>query len=179
MSRSHRSRSRSKSARWTAAAASTYSKRRRNLADPGVALHQRPFGSRPRSRCDRRRQSRGVADVGAAVLLWAECSRALRQIDEGGGWGAMFIALSELDLLVIEGAPDSGTLEHPVLERGLVRQLGHRKLAAHSPGVEDEAVGIEHGIPSGKPFTPGQHAVDLLQITMERLESHLLDGGEG
>jgi hypothetical protein len=91
----------------------------------------------------------------------------------------MFIGLSELDLLVIEGVSDSRTLEHPVLERGVVRQLGHRKLAAHSLGVEDEAIGIEHGIPSGKPFVPSQHPVDLLQITVERLEPHLLDGREG
>ena len=74
-----------------------------------------------------------------------------------------------LDLLVLDHAADGGPLEHAVLERGVVLELAHRQLAAHAPGVEDEAVGIEHGIFVGKPFAPGQHAVDLLQIAVEGL----------
>ena len=75
--------------------------------------------------------------------------------------------------------PTAGRLEHAVLVRGVVLELAHRQLAAHAPGVEDEGVGIEHGIFIGQPFAPGQHAVDLLQIAVEGLQAGVLDARIG
>src|SRR5262245_19745408 len=73
-------------------------------------------------------------------------------------------ARSDLDLLVLDDAPDGGTLEHAVLEGGVILELRHRQLAAHAPGVEDEAIGIDHGIFVAEPFASGEPAVDLLQV---------------
>src|SRR5262249_28454084 len=81
---------------------------------------------------------------------------------------------SNLDLLVLHHALDGGTLEHAVLEHGVILELRHRQLAADSPGVEDEAIGIEHGVLVGKPFPSRQLAVDLLQVAVEGLEARFL-----
>src|SRR6266540_1919592 len=65
---------------------------------------------------------------------------------------------SHLDLLVRSHALDGGTLKHPVLERRVVLHLPHGELAADAPGVEHEAVRIEHRVLLGKPVESGQHA---------------------
>ena len=92
---------------------------------------------------------------------------------------AMAVAVataSELDLLLLDHALDRRTLHHPVLERRVVLEFRHRQLAAHAPGVEHEAVRIDHGVAVGEPLPPGKLLVDLLQIPVEGLEAGLLDG---
>src|SRR6516164_5638415 len=86
---------------------------------------------------------------------------------------------SDLDLLVLHHPFDGGTLEHALLERGVVLELRHRQLAAESPGVEDEAIGIEHGVLVAEPFPSRQLAVDLLQVAVEGLEARFLERGKG
>src|SRR5205823_4752321 len=62
--------------------------------------------------------------------------------------------VSGLELLVLCDALHGRTLEHAILEGGVVLELGHRHLAADAPRIEDEAVGIEHGILVRKPLPP-------------------------
>src|ERR1700730_7161607 len=81
---------------------------------------------------------------------------------------------SDLDLLVLYHALDRGPRGHAVLEGAVVLQFAHGQLAAHAPGVEHEAVGIEHRVAVGKPFAAGQHPVDLLEIAVEGFEPRLL-----
>src|SRR5262245_35600157 len=61
---------------------------------------------------------------------------------------------SQLDLLVLHHLCNGRTLEHPVLERGVVLELAHRQLAADAPGVEHEAVGIDDRVLVGEPLAP-------------------------
>ena len=68
---------------------------------------------------------------------------------------------------------DRGALDHAVLERGVVLELAHGQLAPDTPGVEDEAVGIEHGVLISEPFAPRQPVIDLLQVAVEGLEARL------
>src|SRR5215470_12290307 len=85
---------------------------------------------------------------------------------------------SDLDLLVLDDAFDRGTLEHAILERRVVLELPHRQLAAHAPGVEHEAVRIDHGVLVAEPFPARELAVDLLQIAVEGFQPRLLERGE-
>ena len=65
--------------------------------------------------------------------------------------------LSDLELLILDHAAHRGALQHAVLEGGVVFQLDHRQLAAHAPSVEDEAIGVEHGVLAvGEPLSTGQ-----------------------
>src|SRR5215472_7394910 len=86
---------------------------------------------------------------------------------------------SDLDLLVLDHAFDRGARDHAVLERGVVLELSHRQLAAHAPGVEHEAIRIDHGIFVAEPLAPSEPPVDLFEIAVEGLESHFLERGEG
>jgi hypothetical protein len=61
-------------------------------------------------------------------------------------------ACSHLDLFAVHHASDRRPFDHPVLECRVVLELSHRELAAHTPRVEDEAIGIEHGVAIGEPF---------------------------
>src|SRR6476620_8515324 len=88
-------------------------------------------------------------------------------------------ACSQLYLFAFHHTSDRRPFEHPVLECRVVLELSHRELAAHTPGVEDEAIGIEHGVAIGEPFAFRQHAVDLLQVSVERLKAGLFECGEG
>src|SRR5260370_40343093 len=85
---------------------------------------------------------------------------------------------SERDLLFLHHASNSRTLEHAVLEPGVILKLVHRELAANAPGVEDEAIRIDHRILVGKPFAPRQHAIALLQLAVEGLAAGFLEGGK-
>src|SRR5213593_1548562 len=82
---------------------------------------------------------------------------------------------SDLDLLILDDAFDGGTREHAILKRRVVLELSHWQLAAHSPGVEHEAIGIDHRILVAEPFASRQFPVDLLQIAVEGLETHFLE----
>ena len=53
---------------------------------------------------------------------------------------------SHLYLFAVHHTPDRRPFEHPVLECRVVLELSHRELAANTPRVEDEAIGIEHGV---------------------------------
>src|SRR5262249_15605876 len=85
------------------------------------------------------------------------------------------LSRSHLDLLVLERALHRRPRHHAILERGVVLELAHWQLAAHTPGVEHERVGIDHGVLVAYPFASGEPAVDLLQVTVEGLEPGLLD----
>ena len=88
-----------------------------------------------------------------------------------------FMNIWSVDLLVLHDALDRRALDHAVLERGVVLELAHRQLAPHAPGVEHEAIGIEHRVLVAEPFAARQHAVDLLQVAVEGLEAGFLDAG--
>jgi hypothetical protein len=86
---------------------------------------------------------------------------------------------SHLYLFAVHHTPDRRPFEHAVLECRVVLEISHRELAAHTPRVEDEAIGIEHGVAIREPFAFRQHAVDLLQIAVKSLEARVFEGGEG
>jgi hypothetical protein len=88
-------------------------------------------------------------------------------------------ACSHLYLFAFHHTSDRRPFEHPVLECCVVLELSHRELAAHTPRVEDEAIGIEHGVAIGEPFAFRQHAVDLLQVTVKSPEAGVFERGEG
>ena len=88
-------------------------------------------------------------------------------------------ACLHLYLFAVHHTPDRRPFEHPVLECRVVLELSHRELAANTPRVEDEAIGIEHGVAIGEPFAFRQHAVDLLQVAVESLKAGVFERGEG
>jgi hypothetical protein len=94
-------------------------------------------------------------------------------------WTAEDCPNSHLYLFAVHHTPDRTSFEHPVLERRVVLELSHRELAANTPRVEDEAIGIEHGVAMGEPFALRQHAVDLLQVAVESLKAGVFERGEG
>src|SRR5262249_57606346 len=126
-------------------------------SDAGVATHNHPPP-----------QPSPTRGEGADRVRW--CADSISHC----GLAADGRARSDLDLLVLHHAFDGGTLEHAVLERGVVLELRHRQLAAESPGVEDEAIGIEHGGLVAEPFPSRQLAVDLLQVAVEGLKTPFL-----
>ena len=64
----------------------------------------------------------------------------------------MRYACSHPDLFAVHDASDSRPFDHPVLKCCVVLELSHRELAAQTPRVEDETIGIEHGVAIGEPF---------------------------
>src|SRR5262245_58289692 len=86
---------------------------------------------------------------------------------------------SDLDLLVLDHAFDGGAPDHAILERGIILELSHRQLAPHAPGVEHEAVGIDHRVFVAEPLASREPGVDLLQVPVESLEPGFLERGEG
>src|SRR5271169_6236736 len=61
-------------------------------------------------------------------------------------------ACSQLYLFAVHDASDSRPFDHAVLKCRIVLELSHRELAAQTPRVEDETIGIEHGVAIGEPF---------------------------
>jgi hypothetical protein len=86
---------------------------------------------------------------------------------------------SNLYLFAVHHTPDRWPFEHPVLECRVVLELSHRELAANTPHVEDEAIGIEHGVAIGEPFAFRQRSVDLLQVAVESPKAGVFERGEG
>src|SRR5581483_6467970 len=85
----------------------------------------------------------------------------------------------DLHPLVRDHALHRLALEHAVLVRGVVLQLGDRQLAPHAPDVEHERVRVEHRVLVADPLAAREHAVDLLQVLVKALLAHRLDPGEG
>src|SRR5262245_46770831 len=108
--------------------------------------------------------------------------RAAQRIGEGAGNRSspnLRTPPSSRNLLLFEHAPHGGTRQHAILERRVVLELAHRQFPPDSPCIEDETIGIEHGVAVEKPILARQHAVDLLEIAMKRLKPLCLDGWEG
>src|SRR5262245_33307181 len=87
-----------------------------------------------------------------------------RQLKPSTPAGSIPTTKSDFDALVGDHALHRGALDHPVLERRVVLELGHGQLASQAPCVEHESVRVEHRVLVREPLAVREHAVDLLHV---------------
>src|SRR5262245_61986289 len=85
---------------------------------------------------------------------------------------------SQWELLLLHHTPHGRSLQHPLLECGVMLELAHREFAPDSPRVEDEAVWVENRVAVHEPVLLRQHAVNLFKIAVKGFTASILERGK-